>query len=626
MATRFVFDLDGTLTEVETLPLIAETFKVGQEIAMLTEETIAGTIPFMESFIDRVNLLSSIDPTQISELLEQVPVNEELLAFIHEHQKSSAIATGNLFEWVNLLVSKFKCTVHASESTQTSSGILKLTNILRKEDVVRQYQDLGDQVVFVGDGNNDAEAMRIADISIACGLVHDPSRSVMQMADYAVYDTGALIRLLNQIANPPETGKSIVISAAGVGSRLGLGKTKALLSLHGRTLISRQLAFFSGIDDIRVVVGYQYQDVISEVLKSRKDVIFALNHDYFHTKTGASLYLGARHANATVIAWDGDLVLHPEDIQKCINSDFEFLGVSTLSSVDSVRASVDRSGMVTAISRTAGEFDWSGPASLHRDSIRFTKGHVYEQIQHLLPIPAQIVRAIDIDTHEDFQTALDLIRSWSAGNDAIEGYYEQLASEISDPRQTRNKSLDFSLFDIQLFKRFASDSHALLDLGSGTGLTINAVSDDFSEIVAVEKYSEFSKFIVKRPNMTVINSDLRHFQTDSKFDVITAFGVMNFFSTSEASLLYSRIRTWLVPTGTLIVKNQMGKWKDVIVDEVSLELGVRYFSEYRSVKHESVLLGDAGFSVEEVIDPYPDEYHRWANTRFLALVCRLVEL
>jgi hypothetical protein len=70
----------------------------------------------------------------------------------------------------------------------------------------------------------------------------------------------------------------------------------------------------------------------------------------------------------------------------------------------------------------------------------------------------------------------------------------------------------------------------------------------------------------------------------------------------------------------------MGKWEDVIVDEVSEELGVRYFSEYRSVKHESVLLGDAGFSVEEVIDPYPDEYHRWANTRFLALVCRIAEL
>ena len=413
MATKFVFDLDGTLTEVETLPLIADTFKIGQEIAELTKETIAGTIPFMESFIDGVNLLSNIERTQISKLLEQVPINEKLLSFILDHQQSAAIVTENLFEWIKLLSAKLKCDVHASESITTPSGILELTNILRKEDVVRRYQELGDLVVFIGDGSNDAEAMRIADVSIACGLVHEPSMSVMQIADYVVYNTGALVRLLHQIAKPPVDGKSIVISAAGVGSRLGLGKTKALLSLHGRTLISRQLSFFTGIVDIRVVVGYQYQDVISEVLKSRKDVIFAFNHDYFHTKSCASLYLGARHANATVIAWDGDLVLHPEDIRTCLDSDHEFLGVSTLSSADPIRASVNSSGMVTAFSKTVGEFDWSGPASLHRDSISFTKGHVYEQIQHLLPIPALIVRAIDIDTQEDFQTALDLIQSWS---------------------------------------------------------------------------------------------------------------------------------------------------------------------------------------------------------------------
>jgi HAD superfamily phosphoserine phosphatase-like hydrolase len=625
MVTRFVFDLDGTLTQVETLPLIAKTFKIEGEIAELTKATIAGTVPFMESFIDRVNLLVNIESNQISKILEQVPIDETLLSFILDHQESSAIATGNLFEWIRLLTAKFKCDVHASESIATSPGTLKLTNILRKEDVVRRYQEMGDLVVFVGDGNNDAEAMRIADVSIACGLVHEPAMSVMQMADYVVYETGALVRLLHQIADPPEHGKSIVISAAGVGSRLGLGKTKALVSLYGRSLISRQLAFFAGVDDIRVVVGYQYREMISEVLKSRKDVIFVFNHDYFNTKTGASLYLGARHANATVIAWDGDLVIHPDDIRTCLDSHDEFLGVSTLSTGDSVRASVDSFGMVTAISSTVGEFNWTGPASLHRNSIRFTKGHVYEQIQHLLPLPARIVRAIDIDTHEDFQIALDLIRSWSPGNDAIQGYYNQLAREISDPQQTRNKSLDFSPYDIQLLKRFACENCALLDLGSGTGLTINSVVDDFSKVVAVEKYPEFSKFIVNQPNMTIINSDLRHFQTQLKFDVVSAFGVMNFFSTNEASMLYQRIRSWMVPMGTLIIKNQMGKWEDVIVDEMSLELGVKYFSEYRSVKHESLLLGDAGFSVEEVIDPYPDEYHRWENTRFLALVCRPIE-
>jgi phosphoserine phosphatase len=39
MATRFVFDLDGTLTEVETLPLITETFKIEVGIAELANTT-----------------------------------------------------------------------------------------------------------------------------------------------------------------------------------------------------------------------------------------------------------------------------------------------------------------------------------------------------------------------------------------------------------------------------------------------------------------------------------------------------------------------------------------------------------------------------------------------------------
>ena len=34
------------------------------------------------------------------------------------------------------------------------------------------------------------------------------------------------------------TSKSVVISSAGIGSRLGLGLTKALLQINGRSLIS----------------------------------------------------------------------------------------------------------------------------------------------------------------------------------------------------------------------------------------------------------------------------------------------------------------------------------------------------------------------------------------------------
>ena len=49
---------------------------------------------------------------------------------------------------------------------------------------------------------------------------------------------------------------SIVISCAGMGTRLGLGCTKALVEIEGKTLIERQLEILKDYDDIRVVVGY----------------------------------------------------------------------------------------------------------------------------------------------------------------------------------------------------------------------------------------------------------------------------------------------------------------------------------------------------------------------------------
>jgi choline kinase len=88
--------------------------------------------------------------------------------------------------------------------------------------------------------------------------------------------------------------KTVIISCAGTGSRLGLAKTKALITIGNKTLISYQLELFKDVEDLRIVVGFQANDVINEVLKCRKDVIFVYNHNYFETKTGASFYLGAK--------------------------------------------------------------------------------------------------------------------------------------------------------------------------------------------------------------------------------------------------------------------------------------------------------------------------------------------
>ena len=41
-----------------------------------------------------------------------------------------------------------------------------------------------------------------------------------------------------------QTTKSVIISCAGIGSRLGLGTTKALIKIDGKSIIQWQLELF----------------------------------------------------------------------------------------------------------------------------------------------------------------------------------------------------------------------------------------------------------------------------------------------------------------------------------------------------------------------------------------------
>ncbi|MBF8998053.1 methyltransferase, partial [Francisella tularensis] len=68
-------------------------------------------------------------------------------------------------------------------------------------------------------------------------------------------------------------------------------------------------------------------------------------------------------------------------------------------------------------------------------------------------------------------------------NKKIEAYYDILSRKIKSPYETRNKSKDFSQYDIFLVKKLADRSKNLLDLGSGTGLLINSIHNCFKKIV-----------------------------------------------------------------------------------------------------------------------------------------------
>lgn len=199
--TKFIFDLDGTITKEETLPLIASNFKsdVEGELDKLTMDTIKGNIPFIESFIIRVHILGKLPVDEISNLLANVSLYSKVSEFISLNKDNCVVATGNLNCWIEKLCSKIGCQYYCSNAITENNKVKKISKILKKENIVELYKAKNERVVFIGDGNNDAEAMRIADIAIASGLTHKPATSVLSVANYSVYTEEALCRLLNQL-------------------------------------------------------------------------------------------------------------------------------------------------------------------------------------------------------------------------------------------------------------------------------------------------------------------------------------------------------------------------------------------------------------------------------------------
>lgn len=409
---KFLFDLDGTVTSQETLPVIANHFDCQEEIADLTRRTVAGNVPFIESFIRRVNILGRYSVSETSDLLEQVPLYPELKKFIDDHRADCIIVTGNLTCWCEGLFRKLGCQCYGSEAELEGDRVIKLKSILRKEDIVDRYKALGETVVFIGDGNNDLEAMRHSNISIATGLTHNPAQSLLAISDYVVFSESALCRQLRQLCGEHSKGKSVVISCAGIGSRLGLGLTKALVQINGNSLISWQLNLFKKIEDLRIVIGFQGSEIIQEVRKYRDDVIFCYNHRYFETKTGASFFLGARHANDYSLEWDGDLLVHPDDVEFILATEGEFICYADKSSDEAVWAQTDEEGNVIAFSRERGDYEWTGPACMSKQNLTYSSQNVYNMFEPHLPMRGIKVRAYDIDTYNDYLRVSELTKDW----------------------------------------------------------------------------------------------------------------------------------------------------------------------------------------------------------------------
>lgn len=197
---KFLFDLDGVITVQQLLPSIAEYFGVNDEAVKLAEEAVYGNIPFIESFIRSVHILGKLPVTDVANFLEQSTLHSKIYKFIADHKEDCIVVTCNLDCWVKKLTKKIGCKCYTSGARVNRNKVTAITQILIKEKIVKEYRCLGEKVTFIGSGNNDMEAMRIADIAIAAGLTYYPSNSIMSFADYLIFSEDALCRQLNQLS------------------------------------------------------------------------------------------------------------------------------------------------------------------------------------------------------------------------------------------------------------------------------------------------------------------------------------------------------------------------------------------------------------------------------------------
>lgn len=194
----FLFDLDATVTKLEILPELSKELGIYDEMRDLTERTMRGEIPFRTSFLQRVEHLKSLPISQVSEFIKNVPLNEKIAKFITENNERCYIVTGNLDVWIEKLMVKLNIANHVfcSTTSHKDDRLIKVNSVIDKAKVVDQFVS---PIVAIGDGSNDSDMVKMAQIGIGYGGVRPVAYSTLCNSKFAIYEEDKLCQFLQQL-------------------------------------------------------------------------------------------------------------------------------------------------------------------------------------------------------------------------------------------------------------------------------------------------------------------------------------------------------------------------------------------------------------------------------------------
>jgi HAD superfamily phosphoserine phosphatase-like hydrolase len=199
MADAFCFDLDGTITSREILPMLAAEVGYAEELAALTDATIKGVIPFASSFRLRCKILSDLPISQARRIIEATPLFPRIADFVRSRPNQCFVVTGNLDIWIEPLVLMLGVKAYSSTAETESDRLVRVRHVLDKGDALKELRPRYDRIIAVGDGMGDVSMFENADVKIAFGGVHRPVDALVDMSDMICLSETALLNTLERM-------------------------------------------------------------------------------------------------------------------------------------------------------------------------------------------------------------------------------------------------------------------------------------------------------------------------------------------------------------------------------------------------------------------------------------------
>lgn len=194
----FLFDLDSTIMRQEILPAVLKKKNLYERVSLITERNMCGEIPFKQNYLQQVEFFKRIPVSEIRKIAGEIQLNEIIVDFIKKNKDRCYIVTDHLDVWIEELVDRLEIgnNIFCSKALVNDDYLEKVLSVVDKHMIVSQSAF---PFVAIGSGNNDAEMIEAAEVGIGYGGVKNIAASVMNCADYVIYDEKKLVDFLTKL-------------------------------------------------------------------------------------------------------------------------------------------------------------------------------------------------------------------------------------------------------------------------------------------------------------------------------------------------------------------------------------------------------------------------------------------